>query len=623
MNIINNKTISVSTNNELKEILENNNTYEYIYLDNDITLENGININPNKKKILINGTYQNTLHTLTSMDSIETTDTITATSKTLEITLKNIRIINTNPNGIIYIPESESTENTIVSFDNISFNGTSITKNINGVVKINNSIITIENINNIESQDVCESTRVIVSGKTNITSNSSNYPLFSFNENALSPYIVFQCKSNIILSTDTRELMTGTNRLNFTILHDTNLHLTTGNGFSPSPDYGANNVLIDERASFTFIEKSHQRIPMWAIFGSLTMKEDSELQVINSYSSTPSDNFNLHFKGSNCSINLNNPKSFVMYTKNSNVLYTDNILNFNITCSRINMWDNATELSYAGDIDDLPNYSWYKENDLLKVNGIITSSLTSITSYNLTTSELKNLSDIGNFNFLNKKQFSIGTTPMNIHPINSSSNKISGHTTSFADVLIKYNNTIIVVSADIDGLFEYTLPTILQDNTKIELTSNVMSSFIYGTRTITTPFTGELTLLEGNSSIDFSQTPITNTKIFPKTKELVLKIVDSRTTSSDWKLYAYINNPLTSINNFKLEKSLIFKKLDNTIITLSTTPEIVYIGNNNQGNVSYNEITWSTEKGPLLDLTNDALEINEEYFSTINFYLEE
>ena len=623
MNIINNKTISVSTSNELKEVLENNNIYEYIYLENDITLENGININSNKNKILINGTYQNTLHTLTSMDSIETTDTITATSKTQKITLKNIRIVNINPNGIIYIPESESTENTIISFDNISFNGTSITKNINGVVKINNSIITIENINNIESQDVCASTRVIVSGKTNITSSSSNYPLFSFNENALSPYIVFQCKSNIILSTDTRELMTGTNRLNFTILHDTNLHLTTGNGFSPSPDYGANNVLIDERASFTFIEKSHQRIPMWAIFGSLTMKEDSELQVINSYSSTPSDNFNLHFKGSNCSINLNNPKKLVMYTKNSNVLYTDNILNFNITCSRINMWNNATELSYAGDIDDLPNYSWYKENDLLKVNGIITSSLTSITSYNLTTSELKKLSDIGNFNFLNKKQFSIGTTPMNIHPINSTSNKISGHTTSFADVLIKYNNTIMVVSANIDGLFEYTLPTILQDNTNIEFTANEMSSFIYGARTITTPFTGELTLLEGNPSIDFSQTPITNTKIFPKTKELVLKIVDSRTTSSDWKLYAYINNPLKSVNNFILEKSLIFKKLDNTIITLSTTPEIVYTGNNNQGNVSYNEITWSTEKGPLLDLTNDALEINEEYFSTINFYLEE
>lgn len=50
--------------------------------------------------------------------------------------------------------------------------------------------------------------------------------------------------------------MPGTNKLNFTILHDTKVHLTTENGFSSESNYGANNVLIDERASSIFIEKS-------------------------------------------------------------------------------------------------------------------------------------------------------------------------------------------------------------------------------------------------------------------------------------------------------------------------------------------------------------------------------
>ena len=36
MNIINKKTVTVSTDTELKEVLENNNGYEYIYLENDI-----------------------------------------------------------------------------------------------------------------------------------------------------------------------------------------------------------------------------------------------------------------------------------------------------------------------------------------------------------------------------------------------------------------------------------------------------------------------------------------------------------------------------------------------------------------------------------------------------------
>ena len=282
---------------------------------------------------------------------------------------------------------------------------------------------------------------------------------------------------------------------------------------------------------------------MWAIFGSLTMKEDSELQVINSYSNTPSDNFNIHFKGTQCKLNLYNPKNFILYTKNANVIYTDNAMTFDIACSRINMWPDSLELSTAGDINNIPNYSWYKENALLKIEGTILSSLTSITKYNLTTTELKNLPYVGNFKFQGRKQLSIGNTFMNIHPITSTKNKISGHTNSFADVLIKYNSNSQIVSADEDGYFEYNMSSAISDNTKVEIIANVAGSFIYGTRSITTPFNGELTLLDANQAIDFSFTSINNSYIFPKTSELKTKIVDSRLTSSDWKLYAYINTP--------------------------------------------------------------------------------
>ncbi len=234
---------------------------------------------------------------------------------------------------------------------------------------------------------------------------------------------------------------------------------------------------------------------MWAIFGSLTMKEDSELQIINSYDNTPSDNYNIHFKGTDCKINLYNPKNLTLYTKNSNVIYTDNSLTFNISCSRINMWQDSTQLSNAGDINNLPNYSWYKNDNLLQIDGIMTSSMTAITHHKMTTSELAKLPDIGNFTFQNRKQLSIGTTNMNIHPINSTKNTISGHTDSFADVLIKYNGNSEIVNADDNGLFEYNITSSIPDNTTIELTSNVSGSFIYDTRTVTTPFTGELSLL--------------------------------------------------------------------------------------------------------------------------------
>lgn len=51
--IIDNKKVVITTSNELKEVLENDNGYEYIYLENDITLINGININKNKEKVTI------------------------------------------------------------------------------------------------------------------------------------------------------------------------------------------------------------------------------------------------------------------------------------------------------------------------------------------------------------------------------------------------------------------------------------------------------------------------------------------------------------------------------------------------------------------------------------------
>ena len=623
MNKINNKTVLVSTSSELKDALENDNGYEYIYLENDITLDSGITVNKNKNSVTINGTYQNVMHTLTGMNSVDSSDTIVCISSSQQIKIKNIKIIYTNTNGVVYVSEDNSSYNTITIYDNVTFTGTQLSVNPYGVVKIDNSNITIQNTNNVESQEVCEAERIIIGGKTNITSNSTNFSLFYFKEDSVSPYIVFSCKSNVIISTDTREFMSGTNKLNFTILHDTSVHLTTGNGFANLADYGANNVLIDERASFIFLEKSHERIPMWAIFGSLTMKEASTLQIINSYNNTPSDNFNIHFKGTDCSINLDNPKNLTIYTKNSNVLYTDNALNFNIKCSRINMWQNSSELSQAGDINNLPDYYWYKENDLTQIVGVITSSITAITHHNIISAELQTLSDIGLFAFQNRKQLSIGTTYMNIHPVNTSKNTISGHTDSFADVLIKYNSTSEIVNADDNGLFEYNLPSTISDNTKVELTSNVSGSFIYKTRTIMTPFTGELTLLDANPSIDFSFVQIGDTYIFPKVSDLKTKIVDSRLSSSDWKLCAYINNPLTSSLGYTLENALVFKKFDDETIILTSTPTIVYTGKNNEGIVNFEDLNWSKEKGPLLDLTNDALVTNEEYFATIYFYIEE
>lgn len=623
MKIINNKIVQVYTSEELSSVLESENEYEYIYLGNDITLEKGITINNNKEKVTIDGTSTNIKFKLTGVNSNASTDTIIASPNIKEIKIKNMDIEYTNNYGVVYAPAESLYKDVAVTYENINFLGTQLSFNPFGTTQIIDSIINIEDTNSITAGEVCESSRVIIGGNTTISSKATTCPLFIFRNDPPNISMIFLCKSNINIYTDTKELMNGTNKLNFTILHDTEVNIITGNGFSVYSTTGANNVLIDERASLKIIEKSHQRVPMWNIFGTLTMKEGSTLQLINSYKDTPIDNYNIYFKGNNPQINLDNPKEILIYTKNANVIYTNNPITYKIKCCRINFWIDSQELTSAGGISNLPDYYWYKNDDLLELTGTITQTETSITTHNLTEEELANLPSLDNFKFQSKKQFSIGAIKTNIHPLNNTQDTISGHTSSFADVLIKYNGNTEIVTAEEDGFFKYDLTTSIPDNTEIEFISNISNSFLYETRKITTPFNGELSLMDTDNSLSFSLIPINNSKIFPRTKKIVISVVDSRLNSSNWRLFAYIDTPLTSLSGYLLEDALIFKKLTNENIILNKTPQLVFQGVDTGGNPNKIDLTFSEEKGPLLDLTNNALVANEEYFANIHFKVEE
>lgn len=56
-------------------------------------------------------------------------------------------------------------------------------------------------------------------------------------------------------------------------------------------------------------------------------------------------------------------------------------------CKRINLWKNSNILTSAGDIYDLPEYSWYKDEGLLEIKGTANSTTTTITNHNLTDEE--------------------------------------------------------------------------------------------------------------------------------------------------------------------------------------------------------------------------------------------
>lgn len=281
----------------------------------------------------------------------------------------------------------------------------------------------------------------------------------------------------------------------------------------------------------------------------------------------------------------------------------------------------------------MPEYYWYKENEYMQVSGTFSKEETIVTTHNLTVEELVNLPDITNFSFQNRKQLSIGKTRMNLHPVDSLSSKISGHTMPFAFVLIKMSDKEEIVEADTDGMFTLDLTEEVKENTIIEIISCVPNSFIYTTRKISVPYNGELNIMEVDNNIVFSLTPILfSPVILPKTKEIVLKIVDSRVTKTSFKIYVSLEKEISSENGFTLEGAVIFKTFDEKIIILDENETLIYtneedleskdVNGDVNGQVNVYNLTYSTDKGILLSLANNALEVNEEYITSIFWKIE-
>ena len=605
---IDDKKIIVSSFDELKEVLEEYNTYNYIFLMNDISITEDIFIEDFKSNVTIDGTYQNIEANVTIGNN-----QITVGAKTKKLTLKNMTIKCSNQSGLIYAPAEEYYEDVLVTFDNVIFNGTSMASLEYSGIKILNSIISIEETDSVVPTVVAKANHVYIG--EHVTIDSTGNQIFLYNVALENPCFHILPNSEVIITSEQRELMNGTNKLDFKVMHDAKFTLTTGNGFALTPTNGCKDVLIDDGATFEFIENKHQRIPMWAIFGTLTVNEGANLLVMNTYDSTPSDNYNILFRSYECKIILNNPESFLIYTKNSNVMYALTDVPFELNFTRLNLWNNSVDVSTAGSIDTPPDYSFYKSGDIATIKGTIFGSDTTITSHNL--------DDITNFTFANKKMFSVGRSVINVHPINSTSNVISGHTKKFSDVKIKYKDIEEIVQSDEDGYFEYKTPNNIENDEAVSITSCVPTSFIYEDRTVITPFNGELTLMETPKNITFSEIPVTKDPyMFYKNNEGNIVVVDSRLNGSVWKIYASLKESLKSDNNYTLDGAIVFKDFSDNLIVLDDTPALVITGEDNGGIPAKKTITLSKEKGILLYLDNKYLEINEDYKTKIIWKLD-
>ena len=615
--IIDNNTVVVMTSDELKQVLSEDNGYEYVYLGNDINATSGFVINSNKGKIVIDGTYNNTKYTYTNnLSSEETVIKVSTANK--RIILKNMNIVSSHGYGVIYVPSHPNYSNVVVEYNNINFSGIELSQNYYGTTKIIDSVLEVKDTNNVPAQRACNSNRIIIDGNTTITSDSNTNTIFFFND--VIPSLVKIMPNSRVSITTNREFMNGTNRLDLIVGHGAEFLLTTGNGFAKTTTHGARNVLIEEMANFTFIEKSHQRVPMWNVFGDFKVSEGASISVINTYMTTPSDNYNIYFKGTNQKFILDNPKYVNIYTKNANVVYTNNPVDFSFSFSRLNMWIYALDYTSACTLDDTPAFYWYKENTPAKITGVLNKDSTTVTSHNFTDTELSSISDINSFSFQDKKILTIGMVKINVHPITNSIDTISGHTIPYANVKMEYNNKSLTAVSDENGFFEVNVDSSILDNTRVKITSCLNSCFTE--RNVITPFMGELTLLKATKNIPFSMIPSsTNPIILPKKNETVVTVVDSRVNSTNWKLYLNYTNPMIDSTGKVLIDSLFFKKFNNEEALLNTNKKLIYESSDNGGVVGVSNVTFSTDKGLFLKPSKDLLE-DEDYSTLIIWSIE-
>ncbi len=620
MTIINKNTVVVFSDLELKEVLESNNEYTYIYFGNNVSLSTGISISSSKSEVIIDGTYKNVTYEYTDQKKLGTGDAIAVISPlTKKVTVKNMKVTGYNYYGIIYVPDTDSYKDIVIEYTNINYIGPQISFNPRGLTRFIDDIITIQD-SYASGNEVAECNKIEIGGNTTINHKSTSNSSFWFrNQN---PTMTILNNAVVNFTSTSRELFYGVKDLMLTISKNASFYVTSYNGLAYG-NYGTGTTLIDENAVFSLSKTNYNgSYATWYSYGEITLNSGSSLVIINDFPNIISSNYNIYFQGKQAGLILNNPLRLVLYNSIGNVISATDTTSFKFNYSRINLFDKAISMLDDISVQTLPTYSWYKSDNLSTINGTFTSTATTISDNNYTEEELNSLPGLTNFNIANKKIISVGTVEFMVNALTDTDTMMSGVTDINSSVLIEFNNFSTVVRANEDGEFSYSYTDTLPIGTVITFTVKKYNDVLYFTKKIQIVYSGELVLSSATKDIKFDPTVLsTNPVICPRLADIDITVSDSRINSTNWKLYASISHDLMSSDGLILKESLIYVDDDGTKV-LSTIPVLVYTGEENGGVTKVTNINWAKDKGILLCL-NDPLMNNVEYETKIIWTIEE
>lgn len=311
MTIINDTTVIVFTSEELKTVLEQNNNYNHIYFGSNITLTSGIKIASTKTNLIIDGTYQDITYTFEDMKNLSASNTINvSSSNTIKVTVQNMNIKGYNYYGVIYFPESTAYTNTIVEYNNITYTGPQISFNPNGLTRFIDSKITIGDVLTTTGKEVAECNKIEIGGSTTITHTSKSNSSFWFRNT--NPTFTILANANVTFTSESRELLYGTNALTLNILNNAYFSITTKNGFAYG-NFGTGTTKLYPNSTLIIKQTAKNgNYATWYSYGSLTLEENSSLIIVNNFDSIGTSNHNIFFSSSSASFNVYNPKEVIL-----------------------------------------------------------------------------------------------------------------------------------------------------------------------------------------------------------------------------------------------------------------------------------------------------------------------
>lgn len=624
MTIIDTETVVVFDYDELKEILEGDNTYNYIYFGDDIALAGGIALRASKTDITIDGTYDNVRYTYTDYNSAAASQTIYLnTASNMNITVKNLDVIGRNYYGVICVFSSASLSNVVVNYTGVNYTGPQIGFNPYSSLNITDCNITIQP-GYTAANEVAETRNVTLAGTVNINSISTTHGMFWFRNaiGGVEPFIRVAPGAEVTITSTTTYLHYGSTTLNMTFGENSTTNIIIAKSLGITDSYRSNNVLIDNNASVyinqTARDGSHNT---WNITGEFRMNSNSSLKMVNNWTGV-TGNRCLHFY-SGASINFNNPKSVVLYNKASTAIYGANVP-FILNISQYNRWTSVAPYDTAGNINDIPTYSWYKLENLnnLAITGTITTTTTNITTNNLTSDELAKLPPLTYFLLNDSNVISMGRPSLTINPITDLSTDISGATTPDADLIISYLGSDHTLTADSNGDFTYPYSPPLSIGTEISFISNLAYSFLYRFRTVEIIYPGDLLIKSATTQVRFSTTPFqfSPTTLCERIGPLSVVVEEGRITPSVWNLYATITHELTNEKGNILTEGLVFVDSIGSMTPLSGTPVLVYTSDGTStGDIT---VDWLDNEGILLQLNIVPIVTDTTYRTDINWIIE-